>query len=396
MEKFFSAEALSFLAAHADHDPATLMLQAHRYPSLPVAELVGQIQARQKAAAKLPRWVSDPEIVFPPSLSVEQASSEATARFKASLVQGGLLVDLTGGFGVDTFFFSERFDRVFYVERHPPLVSLVRHNLNRLGASNVTCHQGDAETFLEAFSGKADFFYLDPARRDTANQKVHLLEDCEPDVLRLAPLLLQKGQHVLLKTSPMLDLDQALRSLRHVQRVWVVAVENECKEVLYLMAQGEANPDPEIQAVNLLRDGRQVRFSLRKADEESTGSRYSAPLNYIYEPNAAILKAGGFKSVGQAFGLFKLHPSSHLYTAAELRPDFPGRIFRCRAVSRYDKKELRTHVPGQKANITVRNFPDTVAGIRKKTGIKEGGDGYLFATTDLHQKHIILVCEKVT
>ncbi|CAN5881265.1 SAM-dependent methyltransferase [soil metagenome] len=395
MEIPFSEEALRFLREHADKDPATLMLQAHRYPGLPVAALVQQLQARQKAAAKLPRWVDDPNIIFPPTLSVEQASSEATARYKASLVSGRTLVDLTGGFGVDTFFFSRHFAQVTYVERSPLLVSIVRHNLHLLGAANVSCHPAEAEAFLSALTSPVDCLYLDPARRDTAQQKVHLLEDCEPDVLRLLPLLQQKGRTILLKTSPMLELDQALRSLRQVQGVWVVAVENEVKEVLYLLSPAQGSPDPEIQAVNLLREDRQVTFSLRKSAEESMQSHFSDPLDYIYEPNAAILKAGGFKSVGAAFGLGKLHPSSHLYTSASLISDFPGRIFRCLGRSRYDKKELRRWLPEGKANITVRNFPDSVAAIRKKTGLKEGGPHYLFATTDQHQRHVLLVCEKV-
>lgn len=395
MEIPFPPEALTFLRDHAADDPATLMLQAHRYPGLPVAALVQQLQARQKAAAKLPRWVKDPDIIFPPTLSVEQASSEATARFKAGLVSGRLLVDLTGGFGVDTFFFSQKFAEVRYVERSQLLVSIVRHNLHLLGAANVSCHLAEAEAFLSALPDPADCLYLDPARRDTARQKVHLLEECEPDVLSLLPLLQQKGRTILLKTSPMLDLDQALRALRQVQGVWVVAVENEVKEVLYLLSPGQGSPDPEIQTVNLHREDRQVTFSLRKSAEESLQSHFSDPLDYIYEPNAAILKAGGFKSVGAAFGLGKLHPSSHLYTSASLVSDFPGRIFRCLGRSRYDKKELRRWLPEGKANITVRNFPDSVAEIRKKTGLKEGGPHYLFATTDQHQRHVLLVCEKV-
>ena len=395
MEIPFSEESLCFLAAHANHDPAALMLQAHRFPGLPVADLVQQIQARQKAISKLPLWVADPQIVFPPNLSVEQASSEATACYKASLVSGQSLVDLTGGLGVDTFFFSRRFTHVTYVERNPLLTQIVQHNLARLGARNVTCAPVEAALFLREYSGPADCFYLDPARRDTANQKVHLLSDCEPDVLGLLPLLLQKSRSILLKTSPMLDIEQAVRQLRLVQHVWVVAVENECKEVLYLLKPGKGISDPERQAVNLLHENRQVLFTTSSRAEEAAALLFSDPLSFVYEPNAAILKAGGFKSVGQAFGLFKLHPNSHLYTSDTLHPDFPGRIFRCHSVSRYNKKELIARVPGQKANITVRNFPDSVAAIRKKTGIKEGGEVYLLATTDQRQRHVVLVCEKV-
>jgi 16S rRNA G966 N2-methylase RsmD len=386
--------ARQYVADHLYHDPAQLALQARRYPGLPVPDLVRQIQARQKARVKIPAWADNPDLVFPAALSVEQASSARTAAFKASLVGGQRLADLTGGFGVDTTYFASQIPEVHYVERDPKLVAVVSYNLAQLGIHNVQFHAADAVNFLKNTPDTFDWIYLDPARRDTAARKIYRLQDCEPDVLRLLPLLLHKSRRVLLKTSPMLDIEQALAELRQVRRLWVVAVDNECKEVLYELGP-EAAIDPERFTINLLRNGQQQEFRLNRAREARAIPRYAEPQQYLYEPNVAILKAGGFKSIGTAFELLKLHQHSHLYTADALRPDFPGRIFRIRAAERYDREALLPHLgPEGRAHVTTRNFPDSVAEFRLRTGIREGGDIYLFATTDLRGRLMVLVCEK--
>jgi hypothetical protein len=396
MDVPLSAAARQYVAEHLHDDPAKLALQARRYPNLPVPELVRQIQARQKAKTKLPTWAANPDLVFPPALSVEQASSARTAAFKASLVGGTRLADLTGGFGVDSSYFARTVQEVHYVERNAHLAGVVRHNLAVLGVENVQQHVGDAAAWLrEQPDGHFDWIYLDPARRDTADKKIFRLADCEPDVLRLLPLLLRKADRILLKTSPMLDVEQAVLELAHVRRLWVVAVDNECKEVLYELGQ-EPAVDPERLTINLLRDGREQTFRSNRTRETKAIPRYAEPQDYIYEPNVAVLKAGSFKSVGTSFGLLKLHQHSHLYTSNQLREDFPGRIFRCRAVCRYDKKELLSHLgPEQRAHVTIRNFPDSVAEIRYRTGIREGGTTYLIATTDLTGRLIVLVCDRL-
>ncbi|GAA4377365.1 class I SAM-dependent methyltransferase [Hymenobacter koreensis] len=396
MDVPLSAEARQYVAEHLHDDPATLALQARRYPHLPVPELVRQIQARQKAKAKVPTWADNAELVFPPTLSVEQASSARTAAFKAGLVSGQRLADLTGGFGVDAAHFAASFAEVHYVERNPQLAAVVEHNLAVLGITNVQCHTADAAAWLRAQpDGHFDYIYLDPARRDKADKKIFRLTDCEPDVLRLLPLLLRKARRVLLKTSPMLDIEQAIQELGHVRRLWVVAVDNECKEVLYKLGP-EAAVDPERLTVNLLRDGREQSFRLNKTREARAIPRYAEPQQYIYEPNVAVLKAGGFKSIGMSYNLLKLHQHSHLYTSDTLRTDFPGRVFRCLANCRYDKKELLSHLgPEQRAHVTTRNFPDSVADFRYKTGIREGGTLYLLGTTDLRNRLIVLVCERL-
>ncbi|WP_139925635.1 class I SAM-dependent methyltransferase [Hymenobacter sp. DG01] len=395
MEYPLPAAARQYVADHLHDDPAQLALQARRYPGLPVPDLVRQIQARQKARTKLPAWADNPDLVFPPTLSVEQASSARTAAFKASLVQGQRLADLTGGFGVDSAHFAATVAEVHYVERNAALTEVVRFNLAQLGIGNVVCHNEDAVHFLRNTPDTFDWLYLDPARRDTAAKKIFRLQDCEPDVLRLMPLLLQKGRSVLLKTSPMLDIEQAIQELRHVRRLWVVAVDNECKEVLYELGP-EPAIDPERFTVNLLRSGQQQEFRLNRAREARAVARYAEPRQFLYEPNVAVLKAGAFRSVGTAFEMLKLHQHSHLYTSDTLRPEFPGRIFRIRAVEKYDGQALRTHLgPEARAHVTTRNFPDTVAEFRHRTGIREGGDLYLFATTNLEGKLMVLVCEKL-
>ncbi|WP_324675578.1 class I SAM-dependent methyltransferase [Hymenobacter sp. GOD-10R] len=395
MEFPLPAAARQYVADHLHEDPVQLALQARRFPSLPVPDLVRQIQARQKARTKLPEWASNPDLIFPPALSVEQASSARTAAFKASLVSGQRLADLTGGFGVDASYFARQIPEVHYVERDPALVAVVRYNLEQLGQTNIVCHASDAVSFLKSTDQSFDWLYLDPARRNTAARKIYRLQDCEPDVLRIMPLLLHKSQRVLLKTSPMLDIEQALAELKQVRRLWVIAVDNECKEVLYELGP-EPAVDPERFTVNLLRNGQQQDFRLNKAREARAISRFADPQQYLYEPNVAILKAGGFRSIGNAFELLKLHQHSHLYTSDILRPEFPGRIFRILATERYAGEALRPHLgPEARAHVTTRNFPDSVAEFRSRTGIREGGDLYLFGTTDLRSRPIVLVCERM-
>lgn len=386
-------EVQQFIQQHQAADASQLALRANQYPGLPVAEIARQIQARQKAQTKLPSWYATERILFPPALSLEQSSSEQTARYKASLVAGDTLVDLTGGFGVDAFAFASRFEHVIHVERHAELSALAAHNFRELGLTNITCLHEEAGEFLKQMSEKVDCLYLDPARRDKANGKVYRLTDCDPDVLKWLPVLLEKANQVLLKTSPMLDIGLAIGQLKQVRAVTVLAVDNECKEVLYQLSAGPPR-EPILKAVNLLKGARVVEFSFTRPEEQEAEVTFSEPLTYLYEPNAALLKAGAFKVVAKRFGLYKLHQHTHLYTSQTLRLDFPGRVFQCLSVHKLDKKTLMDHLPEGKAHLTVRNFPASVADIRRQTGIREGGDYYLFATTDLHNRKIVIITKK--
>lgn len=388
-----SDEIQAFLQAQAKTDPASLMLKAHLYPQWPMQEVVQQLQSRQKAENKLPTWLATPGVVFPAPLSVEQASSERTAAYKASLIQGNTLVDLTGGFGVDTYFFSKRFSKVIHVEQNKELHELVTHNFKAMGANNIATIHSEATSFLNTFEEEADWLYIDPARRNSAQQKTVMLQDCEPDVTQMLGLMLSKTANILLKASPMLDIEGALRQLPSVRRVWIIALENECKEVLFEICAGYQQ-EPEMIAVNLSKQ-EEALFSFFKSQELTETPRLSLPLAYLYEPNAAIMKSGGYRSVASRFNLFKLHANSHLYTSNALQENFPGRVFSIDSIVPLDKKKLRVFLPENKANISVRNFPLTVAEIRKKTGIKEGGSIYLIATTDLQGRAIIIIARLV-
>ncbi|MFC6998234.1 THUMP-like domain-containing protein [Rufibacter roseus] len=383
-----------FIAQHLSSDTAQLVLQGKKWPELDVPKLAQQIRARQKAKGKLPLWASNLNLVFPANLSVEQSSSDITAAYKAKIVQGQILADLTGGFGVDSFYFAQRFDKVFYVEHQAELAQTVAYNYEQLEVKNIEVHSTKAEDFLQGLTDPVDVIYLDPARRGQSQERVHLLQDCEPDVLNLLPLLLQKSKKVLLKTAPMLDVDLALQDLSQVGQVWVVAVQNEVKEVLYLLSS-EATDAPTITAVNLRPDQLPQEISFTKAQEEKANATFSDPQRFLYEPNTALLKAGAYKWLSQEYGLHKLHRNSHLYTSTELCEVFPGRIFEITAKPKTSAKELQKLLPLKKANITARNYPLSVAQLRDKLKLKEGGSDYLFATTDMHNKPILLLCQKV-
>ena len=378
-----------FLHEHAHDDPHQLALQAHRYPDLPIPAIAEQLQSRRKAQHKLPEWHATEGLLFPPALSMEQCSSEATARYKSSLLHGQRLVDLTGGAGVDTYYLSQSFAHTDYVEQHESLAQLARHNFAVLGTSTIRTHATSAEKFLVTLSEPADAIYLDPARRDAQARRVFQLADSTPDVLELQDTLLAKSTTVLLKTAPLLDIQATLRVLNNVNQVHVVAVRNEVKEVVYRMDRG-FDGEPEITAVNLQTIS-EAAFPFLRSEEARAEATYADPLTYLYEPHAALMKAGAFKLIAQRFGLSKLHPNTHLYTSDRLVNEFPGRTFRCQAVVPYQKKAVRKLLSEPKANITTRNFPDTVATVRKKLGLKDGGDVYLFAARLSFEKPSIIV-----
>lgn len=239
-----------------------------------------------------------------------------------------------------------------------------------------------------------DWIYLDPARRDEANKKLVLLENCEPNILFIKELLLTKAQNVLLKASPMLDIELAIRQLKNIQKVWVLAAEGEVKEVLFYMSK-EENPNPEIVAVQLAKNPKEnTQYLFNKDAEQGLSVVLSSPMRYLYEPHAALLKAGAFKGIARHFSLAKLHAHSHLYTSEKLVSNFMGRTFEVLGICKLDKKELMALVPNKQANVTTRNFPLTVAEIRKKTGLTEGGDTYIFATTLANEQKVLVVCRK--
>ncbi|WP_422361266.1 class I SAM-dependent methyltransferase [Reichenbachiella sp.] len=379
-----------FIHSHLNDDPLTLVLQSKKYPDLPIREIAAQIQSRKKAQVKLPEWYEQEGIIFPHGVSMEQCSSEETAKYKASLVQGKSVVDLTGGFGIDLYYLSRQFKKAVYVEQNKELVHLADYNFGVLKAESIDRLYTTAEEYLSTENTPADIYYIDPARRDEANQKVFQIEDCTPDLNLILPQLLDRRAEVLIKLSPLLDINLALKVLPNVKEVHVVSVKNECKELLFRIVPNYEDETKRI-AVNLV-SGDQSLFEFL---DDDISPAFSQPLEFLYEPNASIMKAGGFNAVANSFYVSKLHRNSHLYTSKKHIENFPGRSFKILAQTVVNKKKLKPFLPQGKANITVRNYPLTVKEIRKKTGIKEGGEVYLFATTLMDGSLAMLVCTRV-
>ena len=357
--------------------------------------VLNQLYGKQKAKNKLPYLFANDQIHYPTKVSVEQSSSEKTAIWKANLVSGDALLDMTGGFGVDTYHFSKRIKQVTYLEKNIELFDIVKHNFEVLKAKNITPVNGDSLSFLENTTQKFDWIYLDPARRDEAGGRKIGLAGYFPNLLDIQDLLFQKTKQVLVKVSPMLDIQQAIQQLGTVQKVIILAVQNEVKELLLVLNKvGDTlKVSPTFNAINLKKDGTTIKYQ-PSANSDRADLIFSYPKKYIYEPNAAILKAGLFNEIAIDFDLAKLHSNTHLYTSDNLINNFPGRSFNCLAVESFNKKAVAPHLENKKANITTRNFPYAVAQIKKKLGIKDGGNHYLFACTLSDDKLAILICEK--
>lgn len=394
-----SPETLQFIRAHRTEDVRTLALQARKYPQVDMAAAVVQIAGWQIAEKKVPLWAQTEGIRYPAHLSMEQCSSEITARYKASWLKGDTMADLTGGLGVDCSFLARNFQRVDYVERQEVLCELARHNFPLLGLPQVTVHEADGVDYLQQME-PVDCLFLDPARRDSQGGKTVAIADCEPDVQKLEPLLVEKGCTVVVKLSPMLDIFSSLRELKYIRQIHVVAVNNECKELLVVLQKSEksaseASEEVWISCEQAVNNFLTEPFVFTYAQEKEARCPLAEEVgNYLYEPGAALLKAGPYRLLGARFGLQKLHVNSHLYTSEAL-VDFPGRRFRVLEVSGFGKKELKQMLQGvDKANLTVRNFPASVAELRKKWKLKEGGDVYLFATTLEGDRHVVIKCVK--
>ena len=350
-----------------------------------------QIAARQLLQKKVPQWADNEELLFPAHLSLEQCSSEAAAKYKASLLQGHSLADLTGGLGVDTYYLSQRFQQTDYVEQQVELCELARHNFAVLNA-HIQVWNETAEEYLGRCDSK-DCIFIDPARRDEHGRKTVSIADCTPDATALQDVLLEKAPTVMVKLSPMLDISKALEELRHVKEVHVVAVANECKELDFVMECGFQG-DPQLVCVNLLTHQPEVRFTLEE-ENGCQGQLSDGVSNYLYEPNPAVMKAGCFKLLTERYGVCKLHKNSNLYTSERLVSDFPGRIFEVEGWAPYNKKVKQALLSDvEKASIAVRNFPLTVADLRKALKIGDGDEIYQFATTLTGENKVIIRTKK--
>lgn len=396
-----SEETLRFIRLHRRDDVRALALQAAKYPDVDMAEAVVQIAGIQIAEKKIPQWAQTEGILYPKHLSMEQCSSEVTARYKASLVEGDSFADLTAGFGVDCSFIARRFRRADYVERQETLCRLAAHNFPLLGLSHINVHCADALTYLQAMA-PVDCLFLDPARRDSHGGKTVAISDCEPDVSRLEPLLVEKGRTVMIKLSPMLDIAAVLRDLRCVREIHIISVNNECKELVVILRRDSyvsesIGKEIIISCEQLVNNSPSQHFDFTYAEEHEAVCPIADKVGaYLYEPGAALLKAGAYRLLAARYGVSKLHLNSHLYTSDE-PVAFPGRAFKVMAVSGFGKKDLKALLSGvEKANLTVRNFPSSVAELRKKLKLKEGGDTYLFATTLASGEKVLIKCRKAT
>lgn len=380
-----------FINNNLTTDIVSVLLKKSAFDTIPPKQLAEQIEAKKKCEFKLPSWYKTKKIYYPNKLNIEQCSSEITAEYKAQIVDGKSLVDLTGGFGVDSFYFSKKIGQVFHCEINENLSKIVAHNFDVLGVRNTEIIPLNGLDYLERSNAVYDWIYLDPSRRSASQRKVFLLSDSTPDIMEHLELLFNKSNNILLKTSPLLDISSGLKQLKNVKEVHIVAVNNEVKELLWVLQGGFTN-EVRVKTINL-KKGLREAYDFIWSEEKRTSLTFEDPQNYLYEPNASILKAGAFKLIGKDYKVRKLNLHSHLYTSEEL-VQFPGRSFKIEKVIDYNKKELKK-LSDTKANITVRNFPENVANIRKRFKIKDGGSDYLFFTTINKNKFKVIKCTKI-
>ena len=437
-----------FIRQHQDDDVRQLAFLGSKYPEVDMPFALDQIRGRKMARVKLPRWASLEGIIYPPHISMEQCSSESTALYKAELAARLLglpassfseeieFVDLTGGFGVDFSYIAARLGvKSMYVERQAHLCEAAKENFERLGLKNAIVKNGDGIEVLHSFLPKKDdaasaddslgitydqsrsllktnlglkIIFIDPARRDDAGNKVVSLKDCTPDVTVLQEEMLSKTDYVIIKLSPMLDWHRAISELSHVREVHIISVNNECKELLLVLSARNlgdmeaSSADGEVKHTGNLRiycvnDAQS--FVCDELDMESSPVRIAPPvleeMQYLYEPNASLMKAGCFGVLSDRYDARMLSKNSHLFVSMESIEDFPGRSFRIIAISSFNKKELKRYLSGiTKANIATRNFPLSVAELRKRLKLKDGGETYIFATTLSDESHVLVITEK--
>ncbi|MBR5780510.1 MAG: SAM-dependent methyltransferase [Bacteroidales bacterium] len=387
--------------------------------------VIRQIHARQVLSKKLPSWAENDELVFPKKLSLEQCSSELTAKYKSSLAKGKTLIDLTGGMGVDTAFLSDNFNKTYYVEMQEELCEIAKHNFKVLN-KNIEVVNDNAEHFI-TICDDVDCVYLDPARRDEYGRKMVSLHDCSPDVVELHDILLEKAKRILIKVSPMLDIEMVKKELIDISEIHVVAVRNECKEILIEIQKFRNSETQNFEtSINVIATDLREGWNFAFTENEELEAQWTLAENvgkYLYEPGVACMKAGCFKLLSQRYGLDKLHRNSHLYTSDELVIDFPGRIFEVLNVVPFDKKakkniwtldledaktqrhkdakkgseslSLCDSVTLKKASVAVRNFPLSAEELKKNLDMHDGSDFYIFGTTMKGDKKVVILTEKV-
>lgn len=381
-----------FINQNINSDLANLALKGIPFDNNLKQDIITQIESKKKCEKKLPTWFNTPNIYFPPKLNIEQTSSEVTAQYKSNLISGKSIIDITGGFGVDCYYFSKKVDTVIHCDLNVSLSEIVEKNTSKLKVNNITFHANDGLEVLKTIGKKVDWIYIDPSRRNDIKGKVFLLKDCLPNVPENLDMLFQYSKNIMIKTSPILDITSGISELQNVKHIHCVAVNNEVKELLWILEKDFSN-EIEIKTINITNKDTQ-RFNFTLKNELETSPTYSQPLNYLYEPNTAILKSGAFNSIAGIKNIYKLHKHSHLYTSNDLI-QFPGRRFKIIKTIAYNKKSYKKEINLNQANITTRNFSETVAQIRNKFKIKDGGKNYLFFTTILENSKTIISSVKI-
>lgn len=390
---------LEFIRIHADEDVRQLAFLGKKNPEVDMAYALDQIAGRQKARVKIPSWASIDGIVYPPHISMEQCSSEQTARYKARIAGNGeKIVDLTAGFGVDMAFMSAGFKQAVHVEMQPQLCAISSENYKHLGLNHVQVVCSDGVGYLHQME-HADLIFIDPARRDQHGARTYGIADCTPNVLEIIDEMLQKADRVMIKLSPMLDWQKTVADVGNVSQVHIVSVGNECKELLLEVKKGK---DEKVK-VFCVNDDQVFSYEIGETHSFTPSPLHSftpSPLHsftFLYEPNASVMKAGCFNLISHRFGITQPDANSHLFLSDKLVEGFPGRGFVIERVSTMNKRELKEALAGiDKANVAVRNFPLSVADLRKRLKLKDGGDVYIFATTDAKKGHLVMVCRKIS
>lgn len=381
----------AFISNHIGFEVSDLALQKNPFPSVNYSEIINQIIAKTKAKDKLPTWFTTQDIIYPSKISIEQTSSEKAAVYKSNIIDGEKLIDLTGGFGVDDYYFSKKVDTIYHCELNETLSVIVRHNFELLEQKNIHCIAGDSYEILQNLNQSFDWIYIDPSRRNEAKGKVFMLKDCLPNVPDNLDFYFSYSNKILLKTAPILDITAGISELKNIKCIHIVAIHNEVKEILWELEKNYSK-SIQVKTINFTKEINEVfEFDL---SEKSPDIAYTLPKKYIYEPNVAILKSGAFGLIPKYFNLFKLHQHSHLYTSDECL-EFAGRVFIIENSFEYNKVSMKQFLQHTKANITTRNFPESVAIIRKKWHIKDGGNVYTFFTTDANNRKIVLICAKI-
>lgn len=382
----------AFISKHLNSDLMSILLSKSPFKDVTTRELVEQIEGKKKCEKKLPLWYNTPEIYFPPRLAIEQASSQITAQYKAKLIKGESVIDITGGFGVDSYYFGLHAKHVVHCELNNQLSAIVKHNATKLHP-NMVCYEGDGLTYLQNTTEKFSTIYIDPSRR-VKTQKVFKLTDCEPNVIDHFKLLTKNNARLIIKTSPLLDIKLGLTSLPNVSEIHILSVKNDCKELLWVIDSACEKSDPKICCVAIDGENNSLTCAFYLSEEKLLSQvTYSEPLNFVYEPDVALLKSGGFKLITKMFGVSKLHCNTQLYTSEILVTNFIGKKFKVINVSSY--KDFAKQKLTKQANIIVRNFPLSVEELKKKHKLKDGGENYIIFTTNNSDQLIVINCERI-